>query len=239
MRTRQKVYALHALEAVRREGRTPRFPVEFVAQNGEDIFLWEILGGALEGFFIEAGAFDGYHYSVTYPFEAVGWSGLLVEPLPGPAQLCQARRPHSRTINTALSKTDAAGETTFEVANDIYGGMMSHLSGHGVPRKSVLTMTPITVPVTSLNALLADHQGSVDLVVLDVEGAEFDVLDGFDINRFAPRVLMIEVDPARAAELEKYVQRYPYTRAGNLDANQVFIRKDQAEIWERLKWIAM
>jgi hypothetical protein len=72
--------------------------------------LWELFGGASEGFFIEAGAFDGYHYSVTYPFEAVGWNGLLVEAAPEPAERCARLRRYSKVHHNVLARRGAGGE---------------------------------------------------------------------------------------------------------------------------------
>ena len=46
--------------------------------------LREILDGIKEGFYIEAGAYDGEHMSNSLYFELKkGWNGLLVEPNPG------------------------------------------------------------------------------------------------------------------------------------------------------------
>ena len=48
------------------------------------------------GFFVEAGAFDGYVQSNTYYLErARGWRGLLVEPVPTLARAARRERPAS------------------------------------------------------------------------------------------------------------------------------------------------
>src|SRR5437867_1880647 len=74
-RTRQKVYMLEAGVRLRALGKQPRLPLEFTSQFGEDLLAWDLFNGKTEGFFIEAGAFDGYHYSATYALEAIGWKG--------------------------------------------------------------------------------------------------------------------------------------------------------------------
>jgi hypothetical protein len=48
------------------------------------------------------------------------------------------------------------------------------------------------VRATTLNEVLARHTGEIDVVSIDVEGAEFDVLEGFEIRRFRPVMLIIE-----------------------------------------------
>ena len=235
-RARQRIYALEAESRLRWAGKQPRFPVEFTSQHGEDLLLWDLFGGKTEGFFIEAGAFDGYHFSVTYPFEAVGWSGLLVEAIPEPYQRCAQLRTASRVVHAALSNGSASGETEFTVTADPFGGMLSHLPGRGYPHlvPDVPTRT-VRVPLTNLDALLSDHQGGIDLVVLDVEGAEPDALDGFDLTRYRPAILLIESGDDSA--VRQRVERHPYRFVGKLQTNMLFIERSRHEIFERGKWM--
>src|SRR5205085_63384 len=81
-----------AAAALARTGGSPRYPIEFPSQFGEDMLLWDLFGGKTSGFFIEVGAHDGHSDAISYPFEAVGWTGLLVEPLPDRYKECAARR---------------------------------------------------------------------------------------------------------------------------------------------------
>ena len=233
-RMNHRLYALEAESRLRWAGRQPRFPVEFTSQYGEDIVAWDLFGGRTEGFFIEAGAFDGYHYSVTYPFEAVGWTGLLVEAIPESYARCAQLRTGSRVIHAALSNNSASGETEFNVTADAFGGMLSHLPGRGYSSLAPDAPTRrVRVPVTNLNTLLADHKGEIDLVVLDVEGAEPDALDGFDLSRFRPKILLIESgdDPA----IRERVDRHPYLFAGKIQTNMLFIERSCVDILERGK----
>jgi FkbM family methyltransferase len=236
-RAERKIYALDAHSLLSSVGKAARLPIEFTSQNGEDTFLWDLFCGQVEGFFIEAGAFDGYRYSVTYPFEAVGWTGLLVEPLPEQCRQCAARRPHSRVVNAVLSRRDATGLSQFNVVKDQYGGMLSHVDGFGYVGKDHLEIQTVPVPYSNLNTLLADYRGVIDLVVIDVEGAEHDVLDGFDLNRYRPRVLLIEVDPENQAALLALLRPYPYVPAARLANNIIFIRNDEHAMLERLRWM--
>src|SRR5438477_11707310 len=104
LRTQQRVYKMETEALLAKLGRTPRMPIEFTSQFGEDLLAWDLFGGQVEGFFIEMGAFDGYHFSVTYGLEAVGWNGLLVEGIPAACRACAARRPHSRVVHAAVSR---------------------------------------------------------------------------------------------------------------------------------------
>jgi FkbM family methyltransferase len=240
IRTRQVATAAQAELAVQRAGRPTRFAVEFTSQFGEDMLAWMLLGGQLEGFFIEAGAFDGYRYSVTYGFEAVGWTGLLVEALPDACDACRQRRPASRVVQAGLSRRGAPPTAEFHVLEDHYGGMLSYLK----PTEAHVSATQwakrrsVSVPVTTLNDLLKDHTGPIDLAVIDVEGGELDVLDGFDLARYKPRVLIIEDNSqGRDPAMVNYMSQFPYELAYRIAVNDVYVARSEAEIFERIKWM--
>lgn len=79
-----------------------RLPMQLQSQFGEDAFLMDLFDGRTEGFFIEAGAFDGRRLSATYVLEALGWTGLLVEPMPDRFEQCRAARPGSRVVRVMV-----------------------------------------------------------------------------------------------------------------------------------------
>lgn len=238
--TKQRVAALEAEALLRDEGRKPAYPVEFRSQFGEDLWIWDVLGRPTSGFFIEAGAFDGYHFSATYGLEATGWTGLLVEALPGRFEQCKSRRPRSRVVHSALVRRNAPASVKFVDVQDQYGGMLSYVQApteHSRDiEKSKLRTSTIEVPATTLNELLKDHTGPIDAAVIDVEGAELHVLDGFDLHRFKPRVLLLEENSrGRDQALAQYMATQPYVSAGWVGVNMAFVRADQEALLERLR----
>ena len=238
LRTWQAVAALQAESTLRLQQRQSRMPIEFRSQLGEDVAAWNLLNRQTSGFFIEAGAFDGYECSVTYALEAVGWEGLLVEPIPQRAHQCATRRPHSRVVNAVLSN-QGGGAGEFWVVDDAYGGMLSYSKATGAHLKMVgaLPKSAISVPRTTLNELLADHHGEIDLVVLDVEGAELDVLQGFDLPRFRPRLLLVEENADIKSAVQNFMQAHGYRNPGSLASDGIYIRDDQADMIERFKFM--
>ena len=59
-----------------------------------------------DGFFIEAGAFDGETFSNTLFFELKkNWTGLLVEPNPDAFEILQMKVSKTNTVQTALDKS--------------------------------------------------------------------------------------------------------------------------------------
>lgn len=156
------------------------------------------------GVFVEAGAHDGYTQSNTYYLERHrGWSGLLVEAIPALARKAVRRRPRSRVVNCALVPTDRAAATV----TMRYDDLMSTVAANGrsatgrahTGERAYL----VEVPARSLTAVLdANGLAQIDLMCLDLEGLELDVLRGLDLDRHAPRYLLVEMlehDRQRAA----------------------------------------
>ena len=91
----------------------------FPALNNIDRVLAKVIGRR-DGFFVEAGANDGFTQSNTYALERfLGWTGLLIEPVPWLADLCREFRPRSSVKCCALGPTKANGTTLEVIASDL------------------------------------------------------------------------------------------------------------------------
>jgi FkbM family methyltransferase len=191
------------------------------SQNGEDALLWDLVGDRERGFFIEAGAFDGYTFSVSYLFETAGWTGILVEPLADRAAEAAARRKGSRVVNAALSRPGT--EPTAAFARDASVEWNSQLGKGGD-----------LVDVTTVDAVLEGHTGAIDFAVLDVEGHEPAVLDGFDLARWRPRVLLVENNSGEGA-LRATLEHRGYAYVLSLAQNDLYLRRDELELAGRLE----
>jgi FkbM family methyltransferase len=160
------------------------------------------------GFFVEAGAHDGYTGSNTYFLERFcGWSGVLVEPIPELYRRCLRERPGSTVINCALVSVE------FQQPDVVmrYGGSQSVVKGawaevadEGRPASQLEWSRrgcshgweqpyDVRVPARTLTSVLDEADAPrIDLLSLDVEGYELEVLRGLDIDRYRPGVVVVE-----------------------------------------------
>ncbi len=234
-RLTQRLYCGDASQRLAAAGRQPTMQLAFPSQFGEDLFLWDTFAGQLDGFFIEVGAFDGVSYSVTYALEAFGWKGLLIEAIPDRFEQCRRNRPGSRVVNSALGPRGAKGTIEFTIVEDSLGGMLSYSKATPHHMRSVETIQAkrrkVTVPFTSMDELLKEHSGSIDVAVIDVEGVELEVLNGFDLLKHKPKVLVLE-DNARGQDpaLAGYMSTLPYTFIGWVGVNRAYVRSDLSEL---------
>src|SRR5262245_18490625 len=82
LRLQKQLFDFMARADCAQRGVTPRLPIEFRSEWGEDCLLYDLFRDQPGGVYIEVGAMDGRWLSVTWAFDAIGWSGLLVEPMP-------------------------------------------------------------------------------------------------------------------------------------------------------------
>ena len=148
----------------------------------------EFLSAEAPGFFVEVGANDPVKESQTFHLEQLGWTGILVEPVPElAAQLREKRK--AQVFAVACSSPPRAGSImTLHVA-----GAFSSFD----PRLAVTGVRPersIAVPVKTLDQVLEEGGAPVpiDLLSIDVEGHELDVLRGFSLARWQPRLILLE-----------------------------------------------
>lgn len=227
----KKPHAAAARRALSEAGRPAVHPLEFRSQFGEDALIWMLCGRQLDGFFIEVGAFDGYNYSATYALECLGWTGLLVEAIPERADECRTRRPHSRVVHAALGDTHG-GTTSFTVTDDDHGGMFSYTpDALREKHKTAARTRQVTVPLTTMNELLREHRGEIDVAVIDVEGSELSLLTGFDLQAWRPKMLLIEDNVRTDTALADYMAGLPYMQVAWLRVNRVYVRDDLAADW--------
>jgi FkbM family methyltransferase len=156
--------------------------------QAENQLKTEFFGPQRNGFFVEVGANQPQQGSQTWQFEQAGWRGVLVEPQPDLAErLRQSRR--AQVVAAACSSPANAGRAmTLHVL-----GPHSSLN-RGLAVTGVVAEAEIKVPVRTLDDILAEAgaPSPIDFVSIDVEGHEPDVLAGFDLARWRPRLLLVE-----------------------------------------------
>mgnify|MGYP001070472729 CR=1 FL=1 len=152
------------------------------------------------GFFVEAGANDGFTQSNTYWLERFrGWRGVLVEPMPELAEEARRSRPGSTVVQCALAPEPGTVRMRFgDLMSTVDGARDSEWASAGV---SLGWRDPyeLDVPARRLSDIL-DEVGApgIDLLSLDVEGFELPALQGLDLDRHAPRWVLVEIhEPER------------------------------------------
>jgi FkbM family methyltransferase len=160
------------------------------AQNFEDVILNRIFKDVDRGYYIDVGAYDPEHESVTKHFYDKGWSGINVEPLKENWARFVESRPRDTNLQIALGDHD--GEALLNVVAQIGYSSFEKQYAERVQRPGMRCRQRL-VPVLRLDTLIDTHRvGDTHFLKIDVEGAEAQVLAGWDPGRFRPIVVVVE-----------------------------------------------
>jgi len=203
----------------------------YYSQFGQDEFLERhVFKGLKGGFFVEAGAVNGVMDSNSLALEALhGWTGLLVEgnPMNYPTAL-MAQRP-SYFAPTCLATKETPHFAQFTENRQVEKGMAGL-----VPEHLVATVTDThqlqCLPLYSL--LLAVGLPRVNLFALDIEGAEFQVLQTIPWTKVDIQVILVELEhagkvfPGTRREVHNYLSSVGYDYVATLAVDDLFVRRD-------------
>ena len=206
-------------------------PSESHAQFEEDRILAKIFGERTDGSCVEVGANDVRTGSASYLFEQRGWRCLLVEPIP---ELVEQIRKHRSCTVINCAASSRAGEARFFVAENVEA-----ISGLDVtPERAQWietaggTVREITVRTATLDSLLEEAGfGQLDFVTIDVEGHELAVLEGFDLDRHRPRIVILEDNTVEGdARVIEHMTSHGYVHFKRTGVNEWYARADDAEL---------
>ncbi|XP_066955577.1 protein Star-like isoform X2 [Macrobrachium rosenbergii] len=188
-------------------------PPKFYDEYSYPRSSFEVIGNHLthffsdqrSGFFVEAGAFDGEMFSNSLWLEKqLGWRGLLVEADPDNFQLLTWKRRKAWTSNSCISRFPYPQRTTFEA---LQGRSIDH------PLVYRSNSRPMSSPFRKLDNkwnrnsvksyflaqcfplasyLHALNVTTVDLMILDIQGHEWEVIQTLPFDRVTVRVMVVE-----------------------------------------------
>ena len=162
------------------------------AQYGEDVILDALLSGVDQGFYIDVGANYPVVDSVTKRFYDKGWSGINIEPIPSLYKQLVAKRKRDITLQCGLGAKE--GSLTFREFVDVPGHSTFEASAED--DKAGANYIERTIKLHTLNYIFNKYvQGrKVHFIKIDVEGYEYQVIEGNDWQKNRPEVICIEAN---------------------------------------------
>ena len=162
------------------------------AQNFEDVMLHRALRNIENGFYIDVGANDPTHESVTRVFYERGWSGVNIEPTDSMfARLCEAR-PRDVNLNLAAWRSSGTHPLFLVQESEAFATLEPAMAA--LHREAGRVVTETTIETISLRDVCERYAGNRDIhfMKVDVEGAELQVFQGHDFSRWRPWIILGE-----------------------------------------------
>lgn len=202
-----------------------RYGPDHYSRYVEEWLIRDFFGDRRGGVFLDVGASHYKQDSNTYYLEhELGWSGLAVDALPEYADDYSIYRPRTRFVAMFASDVDNSSITLFEPTHE---KRITSLDRDFTSLKGELG-TSRTVPTATLNRLLTEAGiSSIDFLSMDIELAEPLALAGFDIDRFRPQLVCIEVHPQVRQQVFDYFASHSYVMEAKyfrVDPTNVYFR---------------
>lgn len=172
-----------------------------VAQHGEDLILerilWKTLGlipreAAKNLRYADIGAFDPVHLSNTFLLYKRGCRGFVADPSRTTEKQFRLVRPRDTFFRAAIGSRSLPRVILYIPKNNVWGdssGQSSLIRNAG----EAPMLTQKCVQMTFDDCMRVAGFDNVDVVSIDVEGAEIGVLEGLDWDRYRPKVFLVEL----------------------------------------------
>ncbi len=157
---------------------------------GQDVFvLDELAPEGFQGVFLDIGCNAPRISNNSYALEQAGWTGYAFDPQGRFADAWQAER-ETPFIQAAISAEDGVAQfVEFDVVKGWEHELSGFLSAADPVHLEAMPHRIVEVPTSPIRSLVPDPE-TVDLALIDVEGAEMLVLDG--LQGISPRWFIIE-----------------------------------------------
>ncbi len=156
-----------------------------------DLLLEHIFKNQSHGFYIDVGCQNPVMNNNTYLLYKKGWNGINIDLDKKNIDLFNFYRKRDLNINFAISSRESERELFFyhdkSAINTLEKSVANYQRAQVKEIKIVKTKT--------LNSIIENSKFNdltIDFLSIDVEGHELDVIKGFDLKKYKPKVVIIE-----------------------------------------------
>lgn len=147
-----------------------------------------------KGIFLEVGAAHPTMASISYPLRELGWNVISVEPNP---EFLNNFNELGFPLLAYAACAEDKGTTTFKISpNSFSCSALEVKEGYkGYMDWTDDNFRTIEVQALKLDTILERHHpelAEIDILVIDTEGWELEVLAGFNMEKYNPKVVCLE-----------------------------------------------
>ncbi len=195
------------------------------SQFQEDLFINDFFKNKI-GFYIDVGCYHPLKYNNTALIYNRGWSGINIDLNKTSIDLFNIARPKDKNICAALSNTNEVSKFYFDhilspvnTLNKEFSKIVSKkisFKEHSIKKIKKYTFDKL-VDEFNLNVT------NIDFLNIDAEAHDMEVLEGFNLNKFKPQLICIELYNKKLNLNEKlfndFLRNYNYSLIKKIGPN--------------------
>ncbi len=160
--------------------------------DGEDIEISKCFKDKQNGFYVDVGVYHPIERNNTVLLYKQGWEGVNIDISSFSIKLFNHLRPRDINLNLAISKNEGDVEMYFQKKLS----QLSTIKKNQAEKSFQGNIKIKKIHSKTLTSVLDDSRfkgRKIDLLDIDVEGADIDVLESLDFERYSPEIICVEV----------------------------------------------
>ncbi|MAJ22893.1 MAG: hypothetical protein CBC24_03500 [Candidatus Pelagibacter sp. TMED64] len=190
-----KLYLYYDIYQNKRDLRKKSF-----SQQGEDLFIDSFFKNKTHGFYVDIGCYHPFKYSNTFLLYQKKWSGINIDLNQVSIDLFNIARPNDTNICAAISNKHETVDLYFHHDLSAINSINKTFSTYAVENlskekrliKKISTMT-FENSIKNIKKL-----NKIDFLNIDVEGSDAEVLESFNLKKYNPTLVCIEMQTIEA-----------------------------------------
>jgi len=209
----------------------------YFGQYGQDLALesfLRLLPPKQKFTFVEIGAHDGISLSNSKFLDSKkDWTGVCIEANPSVYEKLIKNRPSCHCLNVAVSNTD--GEVIFQVNTghtEMLSGLVSSYSRKHKKRiEKELKKYGGTSKLHAIHSLrletivVNERVGDIDILMIDVEGGEFSILESINFTKVKINSILIERNYS-SRPIYQFLLKKGFSRLVSLGGDDLYFSND-------------
>ena len=173
------------------------------SMDGEDIIIQNYFKNKNKGFYVDIGCYHPIHRNNTFLLYKKGWRGMNIDIHNFSIELFEHVRPKDLNYNFAVSNKNEKIKMYFQKELS----QLSTIEQDQAKKVFQGTIKQKEIQAYTLNEILNFSKlenKKIDLLDVDVEGADLKVLQGLSFEKYRPELICVEIHDKNFKDSETY-----------------------------------
>ena len=168
------------------------FKKESYSMDKEDLVIEEYFKNKNKGVYIDVGCYHPLQRNNTMLLYQKGWRGINIDISDFSIKLFKFLRPDDFNLNVAVSNKEGEIDMFFQKKLSQLSTIKEN-SAKNAFQGNILNKKILSRKLTSILDESKYKDQKIDFLNVDAEGADFEVLQSLDLNKYSPELICIEV----------------------------------------------
>ncbi|MFL2897660.1 MAG: FkbM family methyltransferase [Candidatus Pelagibacter sp.] len=200
------------------------------SQFQEDLYIKNFFKNKSNGFYIDVGCFHPLMYSNTALLYNNGWSGINIDLNQTSIDLFNIARKRDKNICSALSNKYEQSEFYFDHLLSPVNTLSKEFSEISYKKITKKKYKKKNIQKFTFEQMVKKYHlkiPNIDFLNIDAEAHDFEVLEGFNLSKYTPKLICIELYDSKLElkdqKFKDYLLNYNYSWIKKIGPNGIFI----------------